>query len=80
VNRDELQRRLDEAGIRKDVYQFGDGLPNERLVLAQEGDQWVVYYSERGERTGLRRFADGAEANDYFFRTLDRMPEAHEPA
>lgn len=78
MNSEELRRRLDEAGIRQDAYQFGDGLPSERLVLARQGDEWVVFYSERGEQTGLRKFVDEEEANDYFFHTLDRMPEAHE--
>ena len=78
MNRDELQRHLRDAGIREDVYQLAGGLPNERLVLAEEGGEWLVYYSERGERTGLRRFENEGEANDYFFRTIDGMPEAHD--
>lgn len=77
MDRDELQKRLDDEGIRRDVYQFGGGLPNERLCLAPEKGHWVVYYGERGERTGLREFADEGDANDYFFHKLDRMPEAH---
>jgi|tagenome__1003787_1003787.scaffolds.fasta_scaffold20702007_3 hypothetical protein len=73
MTRTELQRRLDEAGIRRDVYQFGGGFPSEMLCLTPEEGRWIVYYSERGHRTGTKSFESEAE-----FETLDRMPEAHQ--
>lgn len=38
----------------------------EQCVLGREGNKWVVYYFERGERSSLRVFNTEDEACRYF--------------
>ncbi|MEZ0067821.1 hypothetical protein ABIA32_003837 [Streptacidiphilus sp. MAP12-20] len=53
MNRGELQRALDTAGIRPDIYSLHGGLPDQALCLGRRGKRWVVYYSERGSNAVL---------------------------
>nr|WP_208329311.1 hypothetical protein [Streptomyces sp. 846.5] len=62
MNRRDLQAQLDAEEVRPDAYSLDGGLPDEALCLGREGAKWVTYYSERGLRSGLRRFPDEASA------------------
>lgn len=76
MNVAELKTKLREVGISAHAYSlFGDGL-GECHVLAVQGQQWLVYYSERGHRQGLRLFESESEACDYFLDKLMADPTA----
>jgi len=66
----ELQEKLKNGNIRQDAYNIGDGLPNEAYCLNQVDGKWEVYYSERGEKTGLKIFEDEENACNYFYLLL----------
>jgi hypothetical protein len=79
VDRAELQRRADRAGIRRTSYSLVGGLPPEQYVLALVQDGWSVYYSERGLRSAEMTFAREEEACDELFRRLVRDPTTRRP-
>jgi hypothetical protein len=70
MNRKELEDKLAEEGLPNDLYSLRGGLPNEAYCLEEVGEQWAVYYSELGQRTGEMRFASEADACEYFYKTL----------
>jgi hypothetical protein len=74
---EELKARLVEAKIPEDAYCLTGGLPNEACTIEQAGGEWRVYYSERGQRTGLKSFSTEQEAADYFLPWIlrDFLPE-----
>ena len=47
------------------------GLPNEKLCIVKE-DKWQVYYSERGNKSGLKIFETETEACEYFLGEIKR--------
>jgi hypothetical protein len=76
----ELKSKLDLAGIYPDAYSLNGGLPNERYVLNQESNgTWEFYYSERGEKTGLRSFHSESAACEFFLRRLLEDPTVKQP-
>ncbi len=80
MDRDELGRQLKAASVRADAYDFvGDETANETLVLRSEGDDWVVYYAERGLQTAKRIFASEAQACEYFLELICSDPTARAP-
>jgi hypothetical protein len=52
------------------VYALDGGLPNEAYCLAKVDGKWEVYYSERGNKTGLKIFQKEEEACQYFYDSL----------
>ena len=50
------------------------GTPSEKLCLVHE-DEWRIYYSERGGRTGERAYPTEDEACEVFLRMLKRSAE-----
>lgn len=59
--------------IPKDSYSFEGGLPNEALCISQHGEDWEIYYSERGKKTNLTKFKTESEACEYFYKRLLKM-------
>lgn len=76
MDKRELQERINSEKIPKDVYSLGGGLPNEKLCLGEVAGKWEVYYSERGEKTGLVTFGSESEACEYFYKELYDMLES----
>ena len=70
----ELERLLRAEGVRDDAYALGGGLPAEAYCIDRDGAEWVVYYSERGVRTGLRRFSSESAACQYLLNELRDDP------
>jgi hypothetical protein len=66
----ELEHKLSVSNIPKDAYSLSGGLPNEAHCIESVDGRWQVYYSERGIRTGVRRFDTEREACDDL---LDRV-------
>jgi hypothetical protein len=76
MNRKLLQAALVNGGLRSNTYSLEgpDDNPNEALCLRQDKDSWVVYYSERGLRTGERTFTTEGEACGYFLEKMTADP------
>jgi hypothetical protein len=68
----ELEIRLVASKIPKLAYCLTGGLPNEAYTIENAGDKWLVYYSERGQRRGLKEFQSEEAASDYFFDMIAR--------
>lgn len=56
-----------------DSYSLDGGLPNEALCIYFDGDEWEVYYSERGKKTQLTFFEKETNACEYFYTRLQKM-------
>jgi hypothetical protein len=50
------------------------GYPSEAYVLAQGDRGWCVYYSERGQRSGLVEFGDEGAACLHLLALIERDP------
>lgn len=69
----ELEEKLKSANVPKDCYSImKGGLPNEVLCLTAEHGNWIVYYSERGNRSGLTIFKSESDACNYFYNHLKK--------
>ena len=75
MNKVELKTKLEQAGVYSQAYSLDGGLPNERYVLSEEPDgRWNVYYSERGQKSGLRSFDSESAACQFFLDLLLQDP------
>ena len=74
----ELEKQLKEHGIPEDYYAINlHQLPNEMMCLNQIGEQeWEVFYSERGQKTGLVTFGSEDEACAYMLQELVAYAES----
>ena len=73
MKKNDLKKILINNNIPKDVYSLEGGLPNEAYCLNTDGDKWEVYYSERGQKSGLKLFKTEDEACDYIYKSLVQM-------
>lgn len=69
----DLKKCLENEGVSKSLYCLDGGLPNEKVCLDYEGNKWVVYYSERGCRTGLETFENEDDACIYIYGMVRAM-------
>ena len=74
MNVHELKEKLNELKISNELYSLQGGLPNEKLCLVKE-DNWKIYYSERGNRTGEKEYETEEEACEVFLRKVKRYAE-----
>lgn len=58
----QLKRFLDKEGIDPDAYSLTGERRDDTYVLVQRGSKWIVYYSERGLKTGIQMFETEASA------------------
>ncbi len=78
MNRKELMTKLEEERINPRYYSiFGFTEPpiEEQCVLQKEGDKWVVYYLERGQKMDLKAFKTEDEACRHFFDDVLSYPD-----
>ncbi len=66
----DLEKILTIKNVPKDSYSLTGGLPNEEYCIGYTGQNWEVYYSERGLKTGLKSFNSENEACVYFLEQL----------
>ncbi|MFJ7982285.1 hypothetical protein ACIQ1D_18665 [Lysinibacillus xylanilyticus] len=67
----ELEQKLIEINVPEEVYSIlKGGLPNEQYCITKDGDNWEVYYSERGNKSGLKIFEDEDKACEYFYNKV----------
>jgi hypothetical protein len=68
----ELEKKLIESNIPKDIYSIlKGGLPNEQYCITKVDNYWEVYYSERGNKSGLEKFDSEEVACKYFYEKLE---------
>lgn len=73
MNKNDLKQKLNSSNIPKDTYSLEGGLPNEAYCINQNEDKWEVYYSERGQKSGLKIIDSEEEACEYFYQELIEM-------
>lgn len=73
MTKSELRQRLLTENVPERYYSLEGGLPDERYCLAKTKHGWEVYYSERGEKAGLKQFNSEHEACEYFYQRLRGM-------
>jgi hypothetical protein len=73
MNKNDLKQKLISSNIPKETYSLEGGLPNEAYCINQIDDKWEVYYSERGQKSGLKIFDTEEEACEYFYNELIEM-------
>lgn len=70
----ELSNELCSMGIPNAAYSINSvEFPNEAYVIFWNGSEWEVYYSERGQKSGIKKFINEAEACEHFMRQISRM-------
>jgi hypothetical protein len=73
----ELRRALTESGVSPNAYNIeGVGVCEDRYCLEKDGNWWIAYYYERGNKNGLREFWREEEACQYFLEMLVEDPIA----
>jgi len=70
MKKNELQQKLISENISLDMYSLNGGLPNEAFCLSEINGIWEVYYSERGNKTGLKVFNKEEDACQCLYDTL----------
>ena len=67
-----LARMLADKNIPSDAYSLEGGFPNEAFCIGRDsaGGLWEVYYSEKGQKSGLRTFDAEDGACDHFIEML----------
>jgi hypothetical protein len=70
MTRDQLKSILTALKVNHQAYCLDGGLPDEKYTLDQVGVKWVVYYSERGQRSGERLFNSEDQACRYMLELL----------
>lgn len=70
MTRAALRRLLDQERVRRDSYCIDGEVKDECLCLLPEPGGWLVFYSERGGRTGTRHFETEDEACDYIATSM----------
>lgn len=71
MKKEKLRSILINKGVSRSYYSLEGGLPNEKLCLNYEKEKWIVYYSERGIRTGIQYFDNEDDACDYVLHAIE---------
>jgi len=71
MKKENLRSILINKSISRSYYSLEGGLPNEKLCLDYENGKWIVYYSERGIRTGIRYFDNEDDACGYLLHAIE---------
>lgn len=64
-----LASELDRLGVPKSHYSVGRE-KDERTCILNEDEWWLVYFFERGNRGGLRKFKHFEDAKQHFIAVL----------
>lgn len=66
-----LKKTLVEIEIPIDAYYLKGGLPNEAFCIGFNHGLWEVYYSERGNKSGIKKFSNEEDACEYFLAWME---------
>lgn len=73
----DLEQELIAINVPKDIYSIlKGGLPNEQYCISKDGDNWEVYYSERGNKSGLIIFDNEDMACEYFYKKVTKYAKS----
>lgn len=53
-----------------DKVDFENEYPNESHCIRENNGEWEVYYSERGQKTGLAKFISESAACEYLLKKI----------
>jgi hypothetical protein len=56
-----------------DIVDFENEYPNESYCIRENNGEWEVYYSERGQKTGLTKFYSESKACEYLLDKIKRL-------
>ncbi len=77
MNKEELKKALDKEGIHPHYYSLNglQGGPYDGTsILDKEGNKWLVYYFERGEKWDMHVFDTEDEACRFFLKWISSDP------
>ncbi len=77
MQKNELEQKLLQEEVSKDLYSLKGGLPNESYCFNEQNGVWEVYYSERGTKSNLKAFNSETEACEYSYTSLIEMLKGH---
>lgn len=75
MNLIQLKENLIAMNIPKHFYSLEGGLPNEAYCIGWNKGIWEVYYSEKGNKTDLKKFRSEIEACDFFYNSFIKLIE-----
>jgi len=71
MNLKELKDELGKLNVRCDAYSLLGDFQTESFCLERRNMHcWEVYYSERGEKTGLKKFRTESDACETFLKLV----------
>jgi hypothetical protein len=70
MNVKELLIKLLNIGVRRDAFSLDGGLPSEAYCLNNQVGRWEVYYSEKGQKSGLQFFDNEDDACRAFLNLI----------
>ena len=71
MNRQGFIKKMKKLRVPNYMFNIdGIGRDDERMCMVKEGDQWNVYYSERGCKTTNKYFDSESEALEYIVEEL----------
>ena len=71
MSREELQILLENSKVPSELYNLvGQGRDDERFCLIQNGEQWEVFFKERGVKTVDEVFSTEPEACQFIYEQL----------
>lgn len=71
MNREILEKKLEEKGVKNIYYSLYGELKPDSIVLYQNYKKWeVFYFSERGEKENEKIFFSESEACEYIYNNL----------
>jgi hypothetical protein len=76
MNRGQLREFLESENIRPDAYSLDDTWCSECYRIEPRGEEWAVYYAERGLRSGERIFESEEAACEFLASRLLSDPDA----
>lgn len=68
----QLEQRLAAEGFRQGSYVMHGSDRNDTYNIEQQGPKFVVYYTERGNRSEQHEFPSEADACEYFLDLMMR--------
>lgn len=74
MTKQDLEDAFRKHGIRPDAYDLNGDIGSETYVLREEGGEWFVFYSERGQRRNLRSFPSETAACEHMFERVVSDP------
>lgn len=75
MTKEELKTRLKKENIDPHAYSLEGGVNRyDAYCLDHQGNAWLVYFSERGEKSDLQTFESELEACDFFLRWIIEDP------